>query len=131
MPILIDTNVAIHLRDGDAATLERLEPFVEPPLLSVISRVELESGVYRHSQSAPMLRVRLDRILAVLEELPFGRAEAVAYGTIVAACGFSRARLVDRMIAATAIAANVALVTYNPRDFRDIPGLEVLDWGSG
>jgi len=125
---MIDTNVAILMRDGDAATLQRLEQFSRPALLSVISRVELEGGVHRETLLAPILRPRLDRILSVLIELPFGPREAAVYGQIVESCGFSRRKIIDRMIAATAIAADKLLVTSNPRDFRDIPGLKLEAW---
>lgn len=128
MRCLIDTNVAILMRDGDPATLTRLRSFSAPALLSSISRVELESGVYRDPALTPILRPRLAEMLDVLVELPFGPTEAAAYGAIVEACGYSRPRLIDRMIAATAIAADAKLVTLNARDFRDIPGLALEDW---
>ena len=44
--------------------------------------------------------------------------------------GFSRRLVVDRMIAATALANDLSLATLNPRDFRDIPGLKIEDWSS-
>ncbi|HAJ03147.1 MAG TPA: VapC toxin family PIN domain ribonuclease, partial [Brevundimonas sp.] len=34
----------------------------------------------------------------------------------------------DRMIAAQAIVAGATLATLNPADFRDIPGLSLLEW---
>lgn len=130
MRCLIDTNVAILLRDGEAAILDRLQTFSAPALLSSVSRVELESGVYRDPQLTPILRPRLAQMLDVLVELPFGPPEAAAYGAIVQACGFSRTRIIDRMIAAQAISAGTTLVTLNARDFRDIPGLAIEDWSA-
>jgi tRNA(fMet)-specific endonuclease VapC len=127
---LIDTNVAIYLRDGDSATVDRLEQLGSQPVISIVTRVELEGGVYRNSAETSALRIRLDVMLLDFEELPFTTAEAVAYGRIVEQCGFSRAKIPDRMIAATAIVAQAILVTLNPRDFRDIPGLTIEDWSS-
>jgi len=126
--VLIDTNVAILVRDGDEVAAARVEGLSDPIFLSVISRVELEGGVYRDQSTAGLLRPRVDRMLEALVELPFGTAEAVAYGGIVEACGFSRTRLADRMIAATALVARVPLLTNNPRDFRDVPGLDLMEW---
>ena len=88
----------------------------------------MEGGVYRDMAEAALRRERVDRILAVLEVLPFGDVEADAYRDIVATCGFARSRILDRMIAATAITAGASLATLNPRDFRDIPGLILEDW---
>lgn len=34
----------------------------------------------------------------------------------------------DRMTAATALAHGLPLVTLNGRDYRDVPGLELVDW---
>jgi len=124
----IDTNVAIHLRDGDEAIETRIARLPTQPVLSSVTRVELEGGVYRDPALTLILRPRVDLLLEELEELPFTASEAAVYGRIVEQCGYSRAKLVDRMIAATAIVASATLITLNPRDFRDIPGLAIEDW---
>ncbi len=105
-------------RDGDAL------------YLSVISHLELEAGVYRDPQLSSLFRMRLDRLLTRLEELDFTAREVTAYSSIVATKGFSRRLVVDRMIAATALANGLALATLNPKDFRDIPGLTIEDWSA-
>jgi predicted nucleic acid-binding protein len=94
----------------------------------VVTRVELEGGVYKDPTAAAVLRARLDHILAAYEEVPFGTTEAAAYAGIVAQCGYARTRILDRMIAATAMVAGATLVTLNARDFHDIPGLRLEDW---
>jgi tRNA(fMet)-specific endonuclease VapC len=99
-------------------------------LLSIVSRVELEGGVYKVPSEAMARRERLDAMLAGVEVLPFSTVEAEAYGVILATCGFSRSRILDRMIAATAMAAGVPLATLNPRDFGDIPNLRMEDWSA-
>jgi tRNA(fMet)-specific endonuclease VapC len=53
---------------------------------------------------------------------------AATYGRIVEKTGFSRRKITDRMIAATALVHGLALVTLNRRDFRDVSGLELLEW---
>ena len=54
--------------------------------------------------------------------LPFDALAALAYGRIIAQCGWARGRDYDRMIAAHAISSDSILVTHNKADFRDIPG---------
>src|SRR4051794_704325 len=107
-----------------------MERLGEQPLMSIVTRVELEGGVYRDTAHATLLRSRVDLLLEHFEELPFTTAEAEVYGYIVAQCGYSRPKVIDRMIAATAIVANAKLITLNARDFRDIPGLTIEDWSA-
>ncbi|MDQ2861416.1 MAG: PIN domain-containing protein [Pseudomonadota bacterium] len=128
MPYLLDTNIAIHLRDRDVPiTLEvgRLEP---PLLLSVVSRVELEGGVYVDPPKSAVRRLRLATMLRSLSVLPFNDVSADACRAIVEAAGYSRRKILDRMIAAQAIVHRATLVTTNGEDFRDVPWLELLEW---
>jgi tRNA(fMet)-specific endonuclease VapC len=128
MAHLLDTNVAIHLRDGDAAVTERVAGLDGAVLMSVITRVELEGGVHRDPAHAAIRRARLDTMLAAIPTLAFDDAAADAYGRIVAHAGYSRRKLLDRMIAAQALVHRAALVTLNADDFTDVPGLHVTAW---
>jgi tRNA(fMet)-specific endonuclease VapC len=125
---MMDTNIAIHLRDGDAVIDERIDALSPPLLLSIISRVELEADLGRIDASVRERRARLDALLDAVPVLGFGSAEAQVYREIVETCGFSRRKVLDRMIAAQAITAGATLVTRNAEDFRDIPGLTLLEW---
>jgi tRNA(fMet)-specific endonuclease VapC len=128
LPFLLDTNVAIHLRDGDEVITRRLLALEEPLLLSIVSRVDLEGGVYRDPAQAGVRRPRLDAILAAIPVLAFDDAAADAHRRIVEAAGYSRRKLLDRMIAAQALAHRATLVTMNADDFADVPGLHLLAW---
>jgi len=127
LQVLLDTSVAVELMGDVPKALERARA-ADALFLSVISHLELEAGVYRDPQLASLFRVRLDSLLTQLEELDFTDREVGVYSSIVAAKGFSRRLMVDRMIAATAISHGLTLATLNPRDFRDIPGLRIEDW---
>lgn len=128
MAYLLDTNVAIHLRDGDEVVTSKVAALEGAVLLSVISRVELEGGVYRDPAQASIRRPRLEAMLAALPVLTFDDTDADAYRQIVEVVGYSRRKLFDRMIAAQALVHRATLVTLNAGDFRDVPGLELLSW---
>jgi tRNA(fMet)-specific endonuclease VapC len=70
----------------------------------------------------------LEILLRGMPVLPFDPAAALAYGQIIAQCGWARGRDYDRMIAAHAISSNSVLVTNNTADFSDIPGLSIENW---
>lgn len=123
---MLDTSVAIHLRDGDQAVRDRIFDLHDALLLSVISRVELEGGL--HGADEQPRRNRMEAMFSVVDVLPFGDGEAKVYGEMLNVVGFSRRKVIDRMIAAQAIAAGASLVTLNGADFRDIPGLSLIEW---
>jgi tRNA(fMet)-specific endonuclease VapC len=128
MALMIDTNVAIHLRDGDAVITTEIARLEAAVLMSIVTRVELEGGVYREPAYTRIRRARLDTILAGIPTLAFGDDDAEAYATIVAIAGYSRRKLLDRMIAAQALGHRASLITMNPDDFSDIPGLDLIVW---
>lgn len=128
MAYLLDTNVAIHLRDGDPGVTARVAALDGAVLLSIVTRVELEGGVYREPAHAALRRARLDAMLAAIPTLAFDDAAADAYGAIVAQAGYSRRKLLDRMIAAQALVHRATLITGNENDFADVAGLQLLAW---
>ena len=128
MAYLIDTDVAIHLRDGNADVAAKIGALDDAVLMSIVTRVELEGGVYRVPAQASVRRARLDVILKAIPALAFDDAAADAYGAIVGHAGYSRRKLLDRMIAAQALVHRSTLVTMNGPDYADIPNLKLLVW---
>lgn len=128
MRLLLDTSVAIALRDSEPGLLERRKGSSAVASISVVTAVELEGGIWRSQSGVAERRAALDAIYEVFELLAFTDREAAAYGQIVEQLGFSRSKVIDRMIAATAIVVGRTLATLNPRDFQGIPGLTVEDW---
>ena len=130
MPFLIDSDVAIHWRDGSDEVRDRIAALGVMPNLSAISRVELENGVYRDPKQTEARRARVDALLREMPVIDFTDDIAAGFGRIVAAAGYSRPRTYDRMIAATALAHDLTLVTMNGADYRDVPGLKLEVWPS-
>jgi predicted nucleic acid-binding protein len=128
LAFLIDTNIAIHLRDGDEAITRKIGALDGAVLLSIITRIELESGVHRDLAQAGVRRARLQAVLESLPVLAFDDACADAYRAIVETAGYSRRKLLDRMISAQALAHHAALITQNAGDFTDIAGLKLIVW---
>jgi tRNA(fMet)-specific endonuclease VapC len=67
-------------------------------------------------------------MLSGIPTLAFDDAAADAYAAIVASAGYSRRKLLDRMIAAHALVHRATLVTLNADEFSDIAGLNMRVW---
>ena len=128
MAYLLDTNVVIDLRDGEETVVRNVRALTQRPFISIVTRVELEGGLHRDARDVEARRARLMVILEGLSALPFDADAADVYGRILAATGYSRRKVLDRMIAAQALLHRLALVTRNPDDFADVPGLDLLAW---
>lgn len=122
---LLDTNTVIYLEDLQP------EDLPEEPLISAITLAELTAGplatddlVERAKRQRHLQRAELD-----FEALPFTSECARQFGLVRAALAQSgrksAARSHDALIAASALAFNLPLYTSNPRDFADVPGLDV------
>jgi len=120
--------VAVLLRDTDSEADRRLEALDAVPALSIVSQVELEGGVVAKPALAARRRAALDALLLVMPILPFDVGCLAAYRHIVETVGFSRRKVIDRMIAATALMHALTLVTLNGADFADVPGLDLEVW---
>lgn len=121
---LLDTSVAVDLSRLDLALLPT------EIAISALTLAELAGGP--HGASDELERSRRQRHLqdveASFEAVPFDPKCARAYGQVYAAVeGIGRkprgARMVDLMIAATALAHDLPLYTRNAKDLR---GLEDL-----
>lgn len=126
--LLLDTNIAIHLRDADQMFVDRLTGITDDLAISLMTLVELKGGLGRKPALAASRRQGLLDLLTSVAVIGFDRAIVDAYGNIVDVLGFSRRSILDRLIAATALVHDLTLVTINGPDFRDIPGLKLEVW---
>jgi predicted nucleic acid-binding protein len=120
---LLDTSVVIDL---DVLDPRRLP---EEVAISAVTLAELSAGPAATADIAERARRqdRLQRVEAAFDPLPFGVEAARAYGRIHAAVlgqgRQPRRRFADLLIAATALAEKLPLVTKNPDDFEGLHSL--------
>lgn len=131
---LLDTNACIRLLNGTSAALAARVQGQSPSRIKICSivKAELWFGA-RNSRAAGRNAALLEAFFAPLESLPFDDRCAAAYGAIRAHLQRAGKPIGgnDLLIAATAVANDVTLVTRNVREFRRVPELRVEDWETG
>ena len=128
MAFLLDTNIAIHIGDGNGAVAERTANLPGSKLLSVVTIVELQAGLVTQPRHSERRYAALGMMKSRFATLVLDDEIVSAYAAIIAAIGFSRPRILDRLIAATAIVYDLTLVTTNGPDFSNIPDLKLQIW---
>lgn len=128
---MLDANACIGLINGTSPRLAQKLADVHPARIRMSSVVlaELYYGARNSSRVAENLRV-VQRFAAPLSGVAFDDACAEAYGDIRAELR-RRGEPIganDLLIAATARAKCLTLVTHDVREFERVPGLIVEDW---
>ena len=128
---LLDTNACIRILNATSPTLvTRLRQHRPSDIrLCSIVKAELVYGARRSSRPADNFRL-LQRFFAPFVSLPFDDSCAGHYGVIrkdLQQAGMPIGPN-DLMIAATAIAHNLILVTHNTGEFSRVVGLPLEDW---
>ena len=118
---MLDANICIYVLEGGPTSLRRKIENEDPGAIitSSIAYAEVMRGVMGDADK----EAAAAKFFAVIQPLPFGRQEGLAY----AALPFRRAGF-DRLIAAHALALDLALITNDQRDFTDVPGLRIENW---
>ena len=123
---VLDTNTLILI---DRLAVEDLPA---EPVITCVTLAELSAGPLATDDEAERAarQARLQEAEAAFEPLAFDAPAARAYGRVAASLRRAgrkpTARAFDALIAATAIANDLALFTCNPRDFEGIDGLTVV-----
>jgi predicted nucleic acid-binding protein len=125
--IVLDTSVLIDALSGPRRSAPALRHAIEAG-----ERILLPSLVLYEWLRGP----RLDEELAAQEALfpsalalAFGPAEAARAAQLYVSLPRRRGREIDLAIAACALTLGARLWTLNPRDFRDLPGLQLHEAG--
>jgi len=123
MPCLIDTNILIYALAGqvDAQVLARIDNAIaDKARYSIITRMEL-LGWRGHTATT---RHETEALLAQLTEVNFTPA---LVATVIDIRSTVSIKLPDAIIAASALTANLPLLTRNTDDFGRVKGLVVID----
>ena len=135
MGLLIDTGPLIDLERGTSDLGALAARTGERPLfLAAVTAAELLHGVHRADSA--VRRGRRERfvewVLDRIPTLPFDLEVARLYAQLWADQIKQGPRIGthDTMIAATALAHGLTVLTLNVKDFQSIEGLDVLPWPS-
>lgn len=131
MSYLIDTNICIYImNERPRPVLQKFKTFAPGDLaISAITVSELQYGIAK-SQYPVRNQQRLDEFLRPFQILEYDNTVARAYGTIRAQLERDGTPIgpLDTLIAAHALAHNLAVVTNNEKEFRRVNGLLVENW---
>lgn len=135
MGVLIDTSVLVELeRSGagaaDRPALQRLAG--SPAYLAAITASELLHGVHRAAGAARRARRQafVEALLDLLPVVPFDLTAARVHAGLWVELR-ERGEMIgahDLLIAATALARDLTLLTHNLREFERLEGLRVEHW---
>lgn len=128
---LLDTNACIRVLNGDAPQVTERLRAVGPAgvFLCAVVKAELAYGAWKSARRAANLRL-IERFCAPMASLPFDDSCAMRYGEIRAQLEQEGTPIGpnDLMIAATAMANDLTLVTHDTAEFSRVVRLAFEDW---
>jgi len=127
---LLDTDILIYSLKGNEAVLRHVERRQHDPMqISVISLMELYYGAHKSERSAANL-ARVRRMENSFDILQVDHSIAETFGMIKSDLESQGAPLddFDLVIAATALAFNLTMVTNNEKHFQRVHGLRLENW---
>jgi tRNA(fMet)-specific endonuclease VapC len=132
MKWLLDTNVLIHAQRGEPAAVRRRMQEQSPSdlALSAVTIAELWYGALR-SADPDVKRGLWSRVVEPYEVLQFDRAAAELHAEVRYELRHSPIGERDLLIAASALAHGLIVVTSNISEFSRVRRLQVEDWTTG
>ena len=131
MKYLLDTCTVSDFVKGQPNVLVRIKA-TPPDLIAVsaLTRMEVAYGLALNAERARQLTLVLQAFFAAIATLPFDEADAQAAGAIRAALKIKGQPIgaYDVLIAGTALARGLAVVTSNVGEFQRVGGLQIEDW---
>jgi tRNA(fMet)-specific endonuclease VapC len=131
MRFLLDTCVLSDFARGDASTLAHIKEISPEDLaISTVTAMEITYGLRLNRRLARRLKPVMDAFMESVSSLPYDRAAAQATAEFRAVLK-QQGRPIgayDALIAGTALAEGLILVTSNVREFSRVAALRIEDW---
>ncbi len=131
MKYLLDTCTVSDFVKGQPNVMARIKA-TAPNLITVsaLTRMEVDYGLALNAERARKLAPVLDAFFSTIVTLPFDEADAQAAAAIRAALKTKGQPIgaYDVLIAGTALARGLVVVTSNVGEFNRVSGLQVEDW---
>ena len=131
MIYLLDTNTSIRYINGRSPQIRQKLPTIPRAEVgvSIITKAGLFYGSAK-SQTPARSRQRQLEFLQTVQTAYFDETAALSYGAIRAHLDAAGTPIGenDLLIAATALAQGLIVVTHNTREFGRVPGLQLEDW---
>jgi tRNA(fMet)-specific endonuclease VapC len=131
MPYLLDTNTCIRFINGRSPSIRAklLSVGDAEIVISTIVQAEMYAGSAK-SQTPQRSREIQEQFFRRFVTIPFDTSAALHYGDIRAHLERQGTPIGgnDLLIAATAIAHDLVLVSHNTREFGRVQGLKLEDW---
>lgn len=122
---LLDTNIIIYALNGSSAVMRIFKQFSNSTFhISIVSWIETLAGSFYHEKDINNIVSELNHFqkLHITDKVGETAARIIQENTKRG----RKKRFQDSVIAATAIAYNLTLITNDPRDFRGIKGLKII-----
>lgn len=133
MRFLLDTCVVSDFAQGHPQVLARVKAVAPEDLAaSAVTEMEVAYGLLLNPKLARRLKPVMDAFFGAIRVLPYDR-EAADKTAKARASLKKRGRPIgayDALIAGTALAHELILVTSNLREFKQVEGLRIEDWRS-
>lgn len=131
MKYLLDTCTVSDFVKGQPSVLQRVRQ-TDPRIIAVsaITRMEIEYGLALNAERARKLAPVLNAFFAAVDNLGFDVADAEASASLRAGLRVQGQPIgpYDVLIAGTALARGLTIITSNVGEFGRIPGLRVENW---
>jgi tRNA(fMet)-specific endonuclease VapC len=131
MRFLLDTCVVSDFAQGRPRILASIKAAAPEDLaVSAITEMEVAYGLLLNPRLALRLKPVMDAFFGAIRVLPYDRQAAVETARTRASLR-RRGRPIgayDVLLAGTALAHQLILVTSNAREFKQVEGLRIEDW---
>ncbi|MGJ8696356.1 MAG: type II toxin-antitoxin system VapC family toxin [Verrucomicrobiaceae bacterium] len=124
-----DTCIAILRRNPDV--VKKLKAHAPDQLaIAIPTYYELRIGIHKSADNRVRKEQQLDTLLSYLRIIPFETAEAEMAAQTRALLEQKGTPIgsIDYLIAGTALANNLKLITGNTDEFRRVPKLKLTNW---